>query len=454
MSLVEKCRTLSGWGRTSPTVGSLVRVEAEDLSSVVERAGDQGVTMRGLGRAYGDPAQNGGGLVVELGADKERIVLNADGGWVTAPAGLSLDDLIAYLVPRGFFVPVTPGTRFVTVGGAVASDIHGKNHHLDGSFGSHVMSMTMLLADGTTREVTEHSDVDLFWATIGGMGLTGAILDVTFRLIRIETSSCTVSTRRCANIDDLIVSMSEGDERYRYSVAWTDLQSAGSSLGRSILWRGDHSSLSELKDSGSDPLEYHTRNLGSVPPLVTAPGLVNRWTSSAFNEIWFRTSPRRRDGEIKTIPAFFHPLDAISHWNRLYGPHGFIQYQFLVPFGSEDVLRQIVCDISKSRLASPLVVLKRFGPGNAGMLSFPREGWTLTVDIPARVGGLVELLARLDEMVLEAGGRHYLAKDAHMTPQTFARGYPRLEEWKAVKMRVDPHGKWSSDLARRLELVK
>ena len=455
-------QSLTGWGRTSASSCDVLRLSTSsfttpsELSSIESllNGSARGVTLRGLGRAYGDPAQNGGGLVLEMADDLRDVSLDADTGCVRAGAGVSLDDLISFLVPKGFFVPVTPGTRFVTVGGAVASDIHGKNHHIDGSFGSHVEKMTMLLADGSVVDVSDRSDPDLFWATIGGMGLTGAILDVTLRLLRIETSWCTVNTRRCENLSSLIQAMSKDDDQYKYSVAWTDLLATGSSMGRSILWRGDHASRDEIDSSVSDPLSYQTKNLGSVPPLIPSPGLVNRWSTAVFNELWFRTAPKSRTGEIKTIPSFFHPLDAVAHWNRLYGPHGFVQYQFVLPFGAEEILHEIVAEISRSRVASPLVVLKRFGSGNKGMLSFPTRGWTLTVDIPARVEGLPRLLAQLDEMVLQAGGRHYLAKDAHMTPESFARGYPRLDEWKAVKNRVDPKGMWTSDLARRLDLVQ
>lgn len=409
--------------------------------------------MRGLGRAYGDAAQNGGGLVVQLHEDLGEVHLDMSRGTVRCGAGTSLDSLIAFLVPRGFFVPVTPGTRFVTVGGAIASDIHGKNHHVDGSFGNHVECLTLLLANGSVREISPDRESDLFWATIGGMGLTGAILDATFRVFPIETSSCTVNTQRCANIEVLIDTMATGDEDVKYSVAWTDLLARGRSMGRSILWRGDHSQREELPAKTRDCLVYEARQVGAVPPLPVGPGVVNRWTSRLFNELWFHKAPNRRSGEIKSIPAFFHPLDSIAHWNRLYGSQGFLQYQFVLPFGEESVLLQIVEEISRAQVATPLVVLKRFGAANNAMLSFPKPGWTLTVDIPARAEGLASLLRGLDERVLDAGGRHYLAKDSHMTPDTLSRGYPRLEEWKQIKREVDPDNLWTSDLARRLELL-
>jgi decaprenylphospho-beta-D-ribofuranose 2-oxidase len=383
-----------------------------------------------------------------------EAVLDTDAGTLTAAAGASLHDLLKVIVPRGFFVPVTPGTRFVTVGGAIASDIHGKNHHVEGSFGNHLRRMSLMLADGTIHEISPQQNPTLFWATVGGMGLTGVILDATFTLIPIETSLCTVNTIRCRNIDVLIEEMSHGDDDHRYSVAWADLLATGSRLGRSVLWRGDHTTLAELpsKDA-AHALRYEPRHFASVPPVVPSFGFVNRLSSTLFNELWFRKEPRRKEGSHKSIPSYFHPLDAIGSWNRLYGDGGFLQYQFALPFGCEDELRRIVEKIVVSKTASPLVVLKRFGASNPAPLSFPMPGWTLTVDIPTRAEGLGSLLHSLDNIVMAAGGRHYLAKDAHTTPLAIRRGYPRLDEWKQVQQSVDPDRRWQSDLARRLELI-
>jgi decaprenylphospho-beta-D-ribofuranose 2-oxidase len=410
--------------------------------------------MRGLGRSYGDAAQNAGGVVLTMPGNAHEAVLDADAGTLTAAAGASLHDLLKVIVPRGFFVPVTPGTRFVTVGGAIASDIHGKNHHVEGSFGNHLRRMSLMLADGTIHEISPLQNPTLFWATVGGMGLTGVILDATFTLIPIETSLCTVNTIRCRNIDVLIEEMSHGDDDHRYSVAWADLLATGSRLGRSVLWRGDHTTLAELPSKeAAHALRYEPRHLASVPPVVPSFGFVNRLSSTLFNELWFRKEPRRKEGSHKSIPSYFHPLDAIGSWNRLYGDGGFLQYQFALPFGCEDELRRIVEKIVVSKTASPLVVLKRFGASNPAPLSFPMPGWTLTVDIPTRAEGLGSLLHSLDNIVMAAGGRHYLAKDAHTTPLAIRRGYPRLDEWKQVQQSVDLDRRWQSDLARRLELI-
>ncbi|MDA3020134.1 MAG: FAD-binding oxidoreductase [Actinomycetota bacterium] len=414
----------------------------------------RGVLMRGLGRSYGDAAQNAGGVVLSLEGSAEETVLDAATGTLTAGAGASLHDLLKVIVPQGFFVPVTPGTRFVTVGGAIASDIHGKNHHVEGSFGNHVRQLTLMLADGTVHEIGPDQNPTLFWATVGGMGLTGVILEATFSLIPIETSLCTVNTIRCRNIDVLIDEMSHGDDDHRYSVAWADLLATGSRLGRSVLWRGDHTKLAELSSKeAADALKYEPKHLATVPPLIPSFGFVNKMSSTLFNELWFRKEPRRKNGGHKSIPAYFHPLDAIGSWNRVYGNGGFLQYQFALPFGREDELRQIVERIAVSKTASPLVVLKRFGDANPAPLSFPMPGWTLTVDIPTRAEGLGQLLHSLDEVVMQSGGRHYLAKDAHTTPTAIRRGYPRLDEWKQIQRSVDPGQLWQSDLARRLELI-
>lgn len=445
---------LTGWGLTAPSVARVATVAPSDLADCVKNSGTRGAIARGLGRSYGDAAQNSGGSVLRLAGSISDVVIDRETSTVTASAAVSLDELLKVIVPQGYFVPVTPGTRFVTVGGAIASDIHGKNHHADGSFGVHVRRLSLLLADGTVRELSPSDGADLFWATVGGMGLTGIILDATFAVLPVETSRCIVSTVRCRNLDELLSEMSVGDEDHRYSVSWVDLLARGRSFGRGVLWRGDHARLSDLDaKQRSAPLRYEPRHLATVPPIVPSPGMVNLLTSRLFNELWLRKEPRRKDGQIKSIPGYFHPLDSIGSWNRLYGPRGFIQYQFVVPFEREDSLRRCIELVVESRLASPLVVLKRFGASNEAPLSFPMPGWTLTVDMPAAADGLSELCRRLDEVVLEAGGRHYLAKDAHTRPESIVSGYPRLAEWRRVRDSVDPDGVWQSDLSRRLALL-
>lgn len=444
---------LTGWGRTAPSVARLVDASDVELDAATlrELATSRGIIARGLGRAYGDPAQNAGGAVVRLRPGP--IVLDPARGEVTAGGGVGFDELLRHLVPRGWFVPVTPGTRFITVGGAIASDIHGKNHHVDGSFGAHVRSITLLTADGERRTITEATDPALWWATIAGMGLTGIIVDATFAVLPIETSRCLVDTERLPNLDALLERMESGDHLYRYSVAWVDLVASGASLGRSVLTRGDHAVAADLEDAGklgdADPLAFSPPALASVPRGV--PNLLNKLSVSAFNELWYRKAPRSHRG-LESITGFFHPLDMVGSWNRLYGAAGFLQYQFVVPFEAVDTLRTIVREVSASGHASFLAVLKRLGAANDGMLSFPTPGWTLTMDLPAGVSGLGTLLERLDQLVLDAGGRHYLAKDATGTPSMVRAEYPRLDEWLEIRRAVDPHGVWMSDQARRLDL--
>ncbi|MFK7919523.1 MAG: FAD-binding protein [Ilumatobacter sp.] len=450
-------RTLTGWGRTAPTVAELVRATADELAtagSLARLGADRGVIARGLGRSYGDPAQNGGGSVVELVAGNDPIRIDASSGVATVDAGVSLDQLLRHVVPLGWFVPVTPGTRFVTVGGAVASDIHGKNHHADGSFGAHCTALTMLMADASVRTITPSSDPELWWATIGGMGLTGLILDVSFTMIPIESRHCVVDTQRVPNLDALIEKMEASDHLYRYSVAWIDLVATGKHLGRSVLSMGNHASLDDLRELNpkavSSPLDFDPPVFPDIPPGV--PNVLNRVAVRAFNELWYRKTPKHHHGT-ESLTGFFHPLDMVGQWTRLYGRHGFLQYQFVVPFDAVDTMRTIVERIAAEGHASFLAVLKRFGAESGGMLSFPKPGWTLTLDLPAGVDGLGTLLSELDELVLGVGGRHYLAKDAFATPDVVRAGYPRLDEWKALRSSVDPTGVWASDQARRLDLI-
>ncbi len=444
-----------GWGRTNPTVSEVLDLTASEVPSALKSAGERGALARGLGRSYGDASQNGGGLLLRLRGGPGDVLLDEETATVTVGAGVSIDQLLRLIVPRGYFVPVTPGTRFVTIGGAVASDIHGKNHHVEGSFGNHVVRLTMLMADGSTRVIGPDVEPALFWATIGGMGLTGVIVDATFRLLRIESSRMRVDTNRLPDLDALFAAMTDdADDDFRYSVAWVDLVARGRNLGRSVLTRGDHARQDDLgPKEAAAPFAYGPHQLATFPPLVPSPGLVNRATIAAFNELWFRKSPRERIGEVQGIGAFFHPLDLVGSWNRVYGKRGMLQYQVIVPFGEEETLRTVVERLAGSSAASFLAVLKRFGAANQAPLSFPQPGWTLAYDVPAGLSGLGDLLHGLDRLVLDAGGRHYFAKDAHTTPEAIRRGYPRLAEWRAVRDAADPDGVWRSDLGRRLELI-
>ena len=450
-------RSLTGWGRTAPsTARVLTDPTVGTVRQAVRSAGDRGVIARGLGRAYGDPAQNAGGLVIDMtGLDRIHSI-DADSGVVVVDAGVSLDTLMRRALPFGLWVPVLPGTRQVTVGGAIAADIHGKNHHVQGSFGNHVLELELVTADGEIRSLApggaDPADTELFWATVGGMGLTGVLVRATLQLSPTDSAYFVVDTDRTADLDDLMAKLTDGtDDQYTYSVAWFDSMATGARLGRAILTRGWGARLDDLPPKlRRDPLRFDAPQLLTAPPVFPS-GLVNRATITAFNEVWYRKAPRRRRHEVQNITQFFHPLDLVGEWNRVYGPRGFLQYQFVVPFGAEDTFRRAVELISGSGQVSFLNVLKRFGAGNDAPLSFPTPGWTLTVDIP--VGpGLAELCDRLDELVLGAGGRLYLAKESRTSPETLHRMYPRLDEWRKVRASVDPHGTFASDLSRRLQL--
>ncbi|KUN26279.1 decaprenylphosphoryl-beta-D-ribose oxidase [Streptomyces antibioticus] len=443
--------SVTGWGRTAPTAARLIRPRTyEEAVAAVRSCGARGGIPRGLGRAYGDAAQNAGGAVLDMTALDRVHVIDADSGIVLCDAGVSLHRLMRVLLPLGWFVPVTPGTRHVTVGGAIGADIHGKNHHVSGSFSRHVLSFELLTADGEIRAVSRGTP--LFDATTGGMGLTGVILTATVQLQPVQTSLMAVDTERARDLDDLMARLSATDDYYRYSVAWVDLLARGAATGRAVLTRGEHAPLDALGTRARrDPLAFRPGRL-PAPPTALPEGLLNRRTVGWFNELWYRKAPRARTGQLQKISTFFHPLDGVPHWNRVYGGGGFVQYQFVVPYGREDTLRRVVRRLSERRCPSFLAVLKRFGDADPGWLSFPLPGWTLALDIPAGLPGLGALLDGLDEEVAAAGGRVYLAKDSRLRPELLAAMYPRLDDFRALRAELDPRGAFVSDLSRRLDL--
>jgi decaprenylphospho-beta-D-ribofuranose 2-oxidase len=441
---------LTGWGRTAPSVADLVETTAEQVPELVRRHPARGLLARGLGRSYGDAAQNAGGMVLGPIAGPTTIIRTHDDPLVRVAAGTSLHELMAELLAQRLFVPVSPGTRYVTVGGAVAADIHGKNNHRDGSFGDQLVSLDLVTADGELRTIGPDADPALFWATVGGMGLTGVITTVTLRALPVESAYVAVHTERVPDVGELVRRMRASDDDYRYSVAWIDTLAGGRSLGRSVLTRADHATAEQLHGAAArDPWAAPKGPRIAVP--FTPPGLVTRATVRAFNELWFRKAPEHRVGELQSIGSYFHPLDLVEGWNRLYGRRGMVQYQLVVPDDAEAALTHALQLLAAAGQPSFLAVLKRFGPGNPGLLSFPMRGWTLALDLPAGPA-LGPLFRTLDALVLEAGGRLYLAKDSRLPPETFDRMYDRADDFRKLRRELDPDGTFQSDLGRRLRL--
>jgi decaprenylphospho-beta-D-ribofuranose 2-oxidase len=447
----SRTELLTGWGLTAPTAATVVAPRtADDVDEVIANAGARGLIARGLGRSYGDAAQNAGGTVVDGRALTDVIDVDVARGMVRVGGGVSLDVLMRSVLPLGFFVPVTPGTRLVTIGGALAADVHGKSHHVDGSFANHVEQFTLHTPKGVVT-VTPSSDPELFWGTAGAMGLTGVVTEAVLRLLPVETSLLRTENVRFPDLDAVMAQMVADDEHHRYSAAWLDCLARGASLGRAVLSRGDHARRADLPEKlQADPLRFDPQARLVAPPWVPN-GLLNHATVWAFNEFWYRITPSLHQ-EFESISAFFHPLDGVRGWNRLYGNRGFLQYQYVVPDDEHVAVRRSIEMLSDARAASFLAVLKRFGPGNAGPLSFPAPGWTLALDIPATVPGLAQLLDDLDTLVVEAGGRVYLAKDSRLRPELVPFMYPDLPRFAELRARVDPSGVLQSDLRRRLGL--
>ena len=452
---------LTGWGRTAPSVAEVLRTPDVDvIAKAVIRASDaaglhkgRGVIARGLGRSYGDNAQNGGGLVIDMAALNKIHSLNAETKLADVDGGVNLDQLMKAALPLGLWVPVLPGTRQVTIGGAIGCDIHGKNHHSAGSFGNHVRSMDLLLANGEIRRVTPDGDeAELFWATVGGNGLTGIILRATIEMTPTETAYFIADGDVTATLDETIALHSDGSEaNYTYSSAWFDAISAPPKLGRAAVSRGSLATLDQLPEKlARNPLKFDAPQLFTFPDIFPN-GLANKYTFGPIGELWYRKSGTYR-GKIQNLTQFYHPLDMFGEWNRGYGQAGFLQYQFVVPTEAVDEFKRIIRDIQASGHYSFLNVFKLFGPGNQAPLSFPIPGWNICVDFPIKAG-LNEFVSELDRRVLQFGGRLYTAKDSRVSAENFHAMYPRIDEWIALRRKVDPSGVFVSDMARRLELL-
>jgi decaprenylphospho-beta-D-ribofuranose 2-oxidase len=442
--------TVCGWGGGAGSQARLLHVGSTDsLQATITGSSDgrpsatlaRGVIARGMGRSYGDAAQLAGGVVLETTALK-GFELDRSSGEVTAQAGATIGHLLEALVPAGWILPVVPGTAHVTVGGAIASDVHGKNHAVAGTFGRHIRELGLLLSSGEIVTLKPGSDRGLFDATVGGMGLTGVILWARIALQRVVGPWLSVDSERVDTLDGALAALLAPGGEHR--VAWLDL--LGSGLARGIVTRAAH-----FEGGGLDgPV--------TVPARATVPerwpsGLLNSISVRAYNELRFRRAPRRESGRVMPFGRHTFPLDALERWPRLYGHRGLIQYQFVVPHGEERTLEAVIGRLAERRVPCYLAVLKDLGESGEAALSFPLSGWALALDLPRAAPGLGATLDSLDGLVATAGGRVYLTKDARMRPEALAPMYPRLHEWREIRERADPERLWRSDLALRTGLV-
>lgn len=430
---------LCGWGRQYVPGREIF---SEDL----EQASIGAVLSRGLGRSYGDSSLPPADRAEVLATPRADRILAFDhhSGRLRAEAGLSLREIVRLFMPRRWFIPVTPGTQFVTLGGMVAADVHGKNHHQEGTFGRHVRSLRLRTGDGQIVDCSPEAQSELFWATVGGMGLTGHILEVEFDLQRIPTPWIYRESERKPDIDAFITGLKDAGRDWPFTVGWIDCLSRGRSLGRGILLRGRWASPAEAPAATPRP----KRRLGV--PFVCPSWLLGRVSVKAFNSLYYACHlPRRRRGVVHPEP-FFYPLDRLLDWNKLYGPRGFTQYQCVLPEAAgPGAARRFLEVLTRMGGASFLCIIKDCGAEGQGLLSFPMPGISIALDIPVR-RDTRDLVDRLNETVIEEGGRIYLAKDCFTRPEHFARMEPRLERWQGIRERWDPNRNLRSAQSTRL----
>ncbi|MFI4984798.1 MAG: FAD-dependent oxidoreductase [Solirubrobacterales bacterium] len=463
---VSEQRSLWGWGATARSNSTVIA--PRDVEDVVERlSGTAGsvhpVIARGAGRSYGDAAQLDGGDVLDMTGWKEILSIDRDRAAITAQAGATIAQLMAALAASGLTLPVVPGTRHVTLGGAIASDIHGKNHHRDGGLASHVLALSLCTPADGCRELSPETDPELFYATLGGMGLTGVVVQATLRAEPLSSPWVAADTDRTDDLEQTLALMAE-DDRHRYSVAWLDLLAGGSTFGRAVVSRADDlPAASAPRAAGGLRWPILDRSRVAYPDaLLRGPAMVvpRRFPDAllraawvrAFNALRLRAAPRLERGRPQPRAQYFFPLDVLGEWNRLYGRAGLIQYQLVIPLGREAALARCFELIRTRRLPVYLAVFKRFGAAFGGPLSFPLAGWTLAIDLPASAPGLRAALDELDEVVAGCGGRVYLSKDARLRRDVLAAMYPQLDRFNALQSRVDPGGVLRSDLSLRLGL--
>jgi len=440
--------SIANWGNYPRIDAHVYSFNDEDRLRSILSSTDTAIA-RGLGRCYGDSSLNTN-IISTLNFNR-FLDFDSSSGLLTCEAGITFEDMVKIFVPRGWFLPVTPGTKFITVGGAIASDVHGKNHHKDGAFCRHIVSMDIMLGDGTVVSCSQEENEELFSATCGGMGLTGIILRASFRLRKIETAFIKQRTERAPDLQSLM-DLFEKYEDMPYTVAWIDCLATGPKLGRGVLIMGDHAGASDLADTRYEkkPLKVPEKRKLTLPFYFPSIAL-NRITIKLFNEFYYQFHPTKEKDSIVDIDSFFYPLDSIHNWNKMYGRRGFVQYQFVLPREkSKEGLEEMLATIAYRGPASFLSVLKLFGKQNDS-ISFPMEGYTLALDFPVR-RRLFPFLDELDEMVLSYGGRHYLTKDARMKKETFYTGYPAAHEFTRLRNGLDNVRKFSSLQSARLEI--
>lgn len=440
-------KQIANWGNY-PVMESDERTFSFDsqLQSLVKESGS--FIPRGNGRCYGDGSL--GTTTISTLKYNKILSFDTSKGIFECESGITLDHVLEVTVPKGWFLPVTPGTKFITVGGAVASDVHGKNHHIDGAFSQHVLEMDLVLGSGETITCSSTKNPDLFRATCGGMGLTGVITRVKFDLKKIETAYIKQKQIKAENLEE-IIRLFEEYKDYTYSVAWIDCLKKGANFGRSILILGEHAKLNELSEKQKKaPLIVSKKK--QIPFPINLPSWVlNSFTVKAFNFLYYGKNFKKLIDNVVPYEPFFYPLDAIANWNRGYGKKGFVQYQFVLPLQAKEGLVEILHKISAEGLGSFLAVLKVFGKQES-LISFPMEGYTLALDFPVRKG-LFGFLDELDKIVLKYGGRLYMSKDARMKPDILEAGYPDLTEFKTIVEKYNPSAKIHSIQSDRLLLT-
>lgn len=435
-------RAISGWGRYPTQSCHLIRPEKyrqlhhQHTPSIA----------RGNGRSYGDASLNEDNEVILTERLNRFLAFDDTQGILTAEAGVTLAEILDVIVPRGWFLGVTPGTQFATLGGCVAADVHGKNHHRDGSFANFVLAFELITANKQKITCSPNQNSEIFWATLGGMGLTGIIGTVTLQLHKIDNPYMRIRHRCANNLNKVFYLLGDARMDDHYSVAWIDCLSSGANLGRSVVMMGHHAPANSITKKTIIAMPK-TRSIPFDVPGI----LFNRSTIRWFNERYYQKQSQKTAPFFSHYQEFFYPLDSIHHWNRLYGKKGFVQYQCALPEANAfNGIKKLLEKISSRGSASFLAVLKRFGAGNTAPLSFAMPGYTLALDIPLRSKKVFKLLDELDDVVAAHNGRIYLAKDARMKAEHLAKMYPRYQEWLATKKRIDPNNVFNSSLSRRL----